>query len=69
VADEHESAVAAWVNDPSSQREVAILQKRFPSWRESDCYVFALLVEILSGMDFYGELGMDDDSDATGWKP
>jgi hypothetical protein len=69
VADEHESAVAAWLDDSSTKREVSILRRRFPSWRESDCYQLALLVEILSGMDFYGELGMDDDSDATGWKP
>lgn len=70
MADDHESAVTAWLNHPTTKREIAILRKRFPSWKDSAIHQFALTVEILSGMDFYGEIGMDtdDDSDATGWK-
>lgn len=54
MPDEHESAVAAWLADPTTQREIAILKKQFAAWRESDVYLFAVMMEILTGMDFYG---------------
>lgn len=71
MAEEHESAVEDWLNDPSAQREVKILAKKFPSWRESDRYVFALLIEILTGLDFYGtvvtEAEQDDEDPPEPW--
>jgi hypothetical protein len=73
---EYESAVAAWLDDPDAKREVAILKGRFPHWHDSAIHLFAIQVEILSGLDFYGDrmLSLDepeettDDDDEEPWK-
>jgi hypothetical protein len=53
MADEHESAVAAWLDNPQTQREVAIIRKRFPEWKDYEVYSFALSMETLVALDVY----------------
>jgi hypothetical protein len=71
MPDEHESAVAAWLDDPFVQREIAITRSRFPSWDDYHVMQFTLSVMTYEALDFYvGEsLEEDPDSDSTGWKP
>lgn len=79
---EHESAVAAWLDDISTKREIDIVTQRFPGIDAYHAAMFALQVEILVAMDLYGEPEIiierpkdDDDEkppwdpDATGWRP
>lgn len=81
---EHESAVAAWLDDISTKREVDIVKQRFPGISELDAAQFALNMEILVALNLYGEPDIiierrtDDDDppepwrsdpDATGFSP
>jgi hypothetical protein len=70
MADEHESAVAAWLDNPQTQREVAIIRKRFPTWRDYEVYSFALQIETLASLDVYEivDLPPDDPPDNEPWK-
>jgi hypothetical protein len=65
MSNEHESAVAAWLDSPTTQREVAVIRKRFPSWTEPQVYAFALQMEMLVALDVYEitDLPPDDPPD------
>jgi hypothetical protein len=54
VPDEHESAAGAWLDHPDTQREVAIIQSRFPYWSPFQHYIFALGIEMLANLNVYG---------------
>jgi hypothetical protein len=66
---EHESAVAAWLDNPTTQRELLVLFKRFPLWTEYERYSFALQMEMLVALDVYEivDLPPDDPPDEP-WK-
>jgi hypothetical protein len=59
MPDEHESAVAAWLDSPSTQREIAVIRRRFPDWTPYEVYTFALGMETLVALDVY-EIPSDD---------
>ena len=54
MADEHESAVAAWLDSPETKRELDIMRERFPNWTEFQRVQIALSMEILTALDVYG---------------
>lgn len=64
MPDERESAVAAWLDDPSTRREIAIAQSRLallqydPNRPQSvpifQAVMLALGVELLASLDIYG---------------
>ena len=64
MPDEHESAVAAWLDSPSTKRELGILNQRFPDWTPYERYSFALQMEMLVALDVYEitELPPPDDA-------
>jgi hypothetical protein len=66
---EHESAVAAWLDNPTTQREIAVLTERFPKWTPYEIYSFALQMEVLVALDVYEitDLPPDDPPDEP-WK-
>lgn len=68
--DEHESAAAAWLDSPSTQREIAIIRKRFPAWQEYQVVSFALQVAIMVDLNLYGapEPEPDDDEFTEPWE-
>jgi hypothetical protein len=53
MPDEHESAIAAWLDSVSTRRELTILGDRFPHWTEYERYSFALQMEMLVALDTY----------------
>jgi hypothetical protein len=53
MSDEHESAVAAWLDSPETLRELAILRDRFPEWTEFQRTQIALSMEILAALNVY----------------
>jgi hypothetical protein len=53
MADEHESAIAAWLDSPATMREISILLRRFPQWSQYEVYSFALQMEMLVALDTY----------------
>lgn len=57
MSDETESAVAAWLDDAGTQREVAIARKRLAllGGDPSHAWVLALLIEILANLNVYGD--------------
>ena len=69
MPDEHESAIAAWLDSASTRRELTILSDRFPHWTEYERYSFALQMETLVALDVYEstELPPPDD-DPEPWK-
>jgi hypothetical protein len=54
MADEHESAVAAWLDDPDTRRELQIIGDRFPRWDEYQRTTFCLLMEMMIALNVYG---------------
>ena len=57
---EHESAVAAWLDNADTKREFKIIQDRFPRWNEYEVTTMALLMEIVVALNVYGS-GVDVD--------
>jgi hypothetical protein len=53
MPDEHESAIAAWLDSNSTKRELGILYERFPNWTDYERYSFALQMEMLVALDTY----------------
>jgi hypothetical protein len=53
MPDEHESAIAAWLDSVSTRRELTILADRFPHWTDYERYSFALQMEMLVALDTY----------------
>jgi hypothetical protein len=51
---EHESAAAAWLDNGDTQREISVLRDRFPDWTEYERTSFALLMELVVALNFYG---------------
>ena len=74
MARDRESAVAAWLDQPSTKREIAIAQCRLSLMgREVSTYdatMFALGIEILSALNIYGtnDGGTNDPEDGP-WGP
>ena len=60
MADEHESAVAAWLDDADTKRELKIIQDRFPRWNEYEVTTMAMLMELIVALNIYGS-GVDVD--------
>ena len=54
MADDHESASAAWLDDAGTQRELAIIRGRFPFWEEFKVVMFALQIQVLADLNIYG---------------
>jgi hypothetical protein len=70
MPDEHESAIAAWLDSVSTRRELTILGDRFPHWTEYERYSFALQMEMLVALDTYElpDITPPEDPDEP-WKP
>ena len=79
MADGHESAAAAWLDQPETQREVEVVMRRFPEASRWDATRFALLIEILASLSVYGgpnvgssedvgETDFEDDGEEEPWK-
>ena len=70
MPDEHESAIAAWLDSASTKRELGILNARFPNWTEYERYSFALQMEMLVALDVYEitELPPPDDDPPEPWR-
>jgi hypothetical protein len=52
--DEHESAAAAWLDLPETQREIAIVQRRFKDWSSYEVAQFVLSMQMLVALEVYG---------------
>ena len=68
MADDHESAVAAWLDSPETKRELSILYDRFPTWSDFQRIQIALSMEILVSLNLYTD-ERDADVDITIIKP
>lgn len=69
MPDETESAVAAWLDSPSTVREVKIAMGRL-GCDQYQATLFALCIEILAAVDLYGPPTDDDPDDPDEpWKP
>lgn len=69
AADEHESAVAAWLDSPETQRELQILGDRFPDWTEQQRIQLVMSMEILVSLDLYGDRDADINIEINNVKP
>jgi hypothetical protein len=51
---EHESAVAAWLDNEDTRREMKIISQRFPRWNEYQVTTMALMMELVVALNIYG---------------
>ena len=62
MPDERESAVAAWLDNASTKKEIAIARQRLAKMGSgADAVLFALGIEILAALEIYG---CDTETDA-----
>ena len=55
MPDEHESAIAAWLDLPTTKREIAIVAERHPDWSSYEVHQFVLSMEMLVALEVYGQ--------------
>ena len=61
MTDETESAVAAWLDQPSTQRELQIAKRRLIRLQSAaDPVYVCLMIEILAALNVYGTPGGPD---------
>ena len=76
MPEEHESAAAAWLDNPGTRREMEIISDRFPNWDQYQVTSIVLLMELMVALNIYGSPTIltltddpdDDDDDKEEWQ-
>jgi hypothetical protein len=68
MPDEHESASAAWLDLPETQREMRIIEARYPSWSSYEVASFVVQVQMLTAFDVYEMPETPPDDDPEPWR-